>query len=272
MKFTFDSRIDSSGQFKLVAMVAAAGAIAAAGTARAAVVSFLAPVRLAADGSNVVAGGTVLAAVNYGTSATTTPVTFKGITFTPAAPASLNGPVATTLTATQVGRAGGYAASDAVYPLVYENANTGADFTNAFVTLAGLTVGQQYRVQLIFSAGGADTHNRFTSISSGSASPLIEYGAFNSSNSPGVTTAGFGGPFIPVNGYSTATDNPAGAQLLVGTFTADGATQVFNTQNAQPGNRPSIAGYVVQSVPEPASLGGIAVAGMALLARRRRGV
>lgn len=121
-----------------------------------------------------------------------------------------------------------------------------SDLTGETVTMNNLTIGQQYRIQVLLVDGRGGQNGR--------------YGVFDS-----YTTGVYG------NGTTNVT---WGDSLLVtGTFTADNTSQSFylDTKN---GNGSSaggqINGVLLHAIPEPSSTALLGLAGVAMLIRRKR--
>lgn len=230
---------------------AAAGVVTLlGGRAGAAPVSFASPVVLADDGSNLSNTGTRLTAVNFstnpvrsGTFSATNPdpnptinsIPFTGIT----ASGGTNTFFTTNAANTDTARNSGRPSTAAIYPLIYDAAISVDNNTAFNLNLQGLTVGQQYRVQMVLSA--LDANRTLTMTSGGSTSPTISYGT---TNGPAMESA---------------------------TFTADATTQQFVLSGLGTGNRTELSGFTLYAVPEPGSLALAGVGAVSLLGRRRRG-
>lgn len=121
------------------------------------------------------------------------------------------------------------------------------------VTMAGLTIGQQYQIQAwsnISIAGSTDSDPNIVTLDSGAQ-----------------------------NMQSNTTDTAGGlGQYLLGTFTADSSMQVFTlsaisgTVGIGPYSRawPALNAFQVRAVPEPSSIVLLAGGALSLLHRRRR--
>lgn len=238
--------------------IAAAAALACfagvAGVGRAAMTSFTSAV-LASDGSNLDNKGTILQAINFTLTTQPTPTpspTINGIAFTafnvPGTASSYSG-TNFTLGSSPSGtiirddnRTSGLTSAAAVYPLIYNAAVSAATTpTSLVLTLTGLTVGQQYEAQLVFSSDQA----RSLSVSDDAASTAT----------PGTTgTVAYG--------------TTGGPKVITGLFTADATSQAFDLTAVS--SRVQFSGFTLQAVPEPGSLAVASVAAVGLLARRRR--
>jgi len=120
---------------------------------------------------------------------------------------------------------------------------------NIFVTLSGLTPGQQYRLQWW-------TNN--------SSNILSNFGETFSN------TTATAGNTVTLDANTTNTVGGVG-QYAIGTFTASGTTQGFSLAETSGGFNPLINALQVRAVPEPTvSLLGVAVAAGGWLASRRR--
>jgi hypothetical protein len=227
-----------------------------AGTANAAVTTF-SSAALAADGSNLDnLGGAILNAVNFDAAADgPRSPTVNGVAFTGAAWTggnnytftgsnySLNGPNSSGLDRHRGGNGTVILSTDAVFPLT----DSSAFGQGLILTLNNLTEGQSYEVQMIFN--------------------------FDSQRSVTVADA-LGGNSTNVTYGANTTGKP---EILTGTFTADATgTQVYNLGIATlPANDAylDLSAFTLQTAspaPEPASLGILALGGLALIARRRR--
>lgn len=109
--------------------------------------------------------------------------------------------------------------------------------------LAGLTPGQQYALLLLTSDDR----------SAGNQARTVEFQD---------TTDGSGSNSEP---YTQGT-----SPYTIGTFVADDTTQYFREVSVPGGGDVTIQGYTLSTVPEPASGALVVVAGLAVLARRRR--
>jgi MYXO-CTERM domain-containing protein len=239
-----------------------AAAMAFASGAHAANVTYT-TANFAGDGSNasiLANNGTVVSAVNFstdpvrnGTFSATNPdpnVTVNGIAFT-AAPGTASGGL--TGSFYSVNSAGldndrdsnvSYATAPMLDGLVYDVIRTGSNGTGMVFNLTNLTIGQPYQVQFIFSASDGARRLYLTSQADADlagATNILTYGTTN------------------------------GAGLLTGTFTADAATQTFNFWNTNTGSqRVSVAGFVLQTVPEPGVTALGLLGALPMLRRRRR--
>jgi hypothetical protein len=225
-------------------------AIALASSASAATVVWN-TVQQVTGASNVIANTTGLA-VAYGTGG----ATVNGVTF---AQGSLAGNTQNGITISLTGfdnidptsystngTGGSPSATNSRVPSGMADLLKGGAYTNAAtpasVTLSGLTVGKEYTVQFFVAdyrnedLGWGASYNRNETITSGNTSGALNY-----------------------------LNNPTGpASFVVGTFTADAATQVFDFTANQ-----SAQINAINVIPEPSAalLGGLGL--LALLRRRR---
>lgn len=251
-------------------IVAVIGLLSTSAVLRAATITWFAPKNITGT-SDVLTSGTLFQAVNFGTTGATT---VNGVTF---APLSV-GTGTTSITSgnvTLVGTGTQFAGRElrqatfttgsspfSTLPVAYQdlvrsfifsqNGSTITPSATITFTLSNLTIGQQYDVQYWVndSRGTQDTAQRQVQLTTGtSTSQLL------SVNTSG-TTGGLG-------------------QWVLGTFIADGSTQVFTASGVSSGTTgPSVYATAMQVrvVPEPSTFG-LAACGAALCAfliRRRR--
>jgi PEP-CTERM motif len=216
--------------------------------------------------SDVSTVGTTYAAVNFGDTgapaATVGGVTFQPLTVSGFNTSSItNGTVTLAETTTVIhgnngpagSNTGAFAAmADADYKtLLSSEINSVAIFTLRLTT-SGLSVGQPYQVQL-----------------------WCNYSSTANTNKVEIT----GGPMLDDN----TTDAVGGlGQYVIGTFVADGPTQIIDMNGVQgtvfedtefgPITLPLINAFRIAAVPEPGTLGLVVFGAAGLLLRRRRGV
>lgn len=245
---------------KTLLTLCAAAAVLTSG-AHAATVTYTAA-NFAADGSNasiLANNGTVVSAVNFstdpvrnGTFSATNPdpnVTINGIAFTPAPGTAAGGLTGSFYSVNSAGLDNdrdsnvSYATAPMLDGLVYDVIRTNGNGVGMVFNLTNLVIGQPYQVQFIFSASDGARRLYLTSQADADlagANNILAYG----------TTGGAG--------------------LLTGTFTADSATQTFNFWNTNTGSqRVSVAGFVLQTVPEPGTAA-LGLLGVLPMFRRRR--
>lgn len=243
----------------LLTICAAAAALTAG--AHAASVSYT-TANFAGDGSNtsiLAKTGTVVTAINFstdpvrsGTYSATNPdpnVTINGIAFTGAPGTAAGGLTGSFYSVNSAGLDNdrdsnvSYATAPMLDGLVYDVIRTSGNGVGMVFNLTNLTIGQAYQVQFIFSASDAARRLYLTSQADADlagATNILSYGTTN------------------------------GAGLLTGTFTADATTQAFNFWNTNTGSqRVSVAGFVLQAVPEPGSAV-LGLLGILPMFRRRR--
>jgi hypothetical protein len=244
------------------------GAMASA-DANAAVTSYSSAV-LVDSGANLLnpaatPGHSLISAVNFTIASQSTPVrnpTVNGIAFTPfdippsgSQLASYSG-TDWTLTSNSANvlihdgnRVSGRPSTADIYPLIYNAVVSPVAVSNqSFMTLQlqNLTIGQPYRLQLVFSS---DQASRGVTVTDTTASA-------------GTSTPGTTGNIS----YGTT----EGPKVITGLFTADATTQSVNIIATTSGTRVQFSGFTVAAVPEPASAGALGAAGAALVLRRRR--
>ncbi len=225
-----------------LSLIALAAGLVACPSLPAASVIFSAPVTLADDGNNVNNAGTILTAVNFVSSVTQTNptwrVTLNDIAFVPVAQAAnANRTYFTTNSASvwDTDRGSGRPSSAAIYPLIYNAAITSSDSTPFNLTLRNLTIGTAYRMQFILSSNNSDSTDR----------SLFIY-------TPTLDTS-----------YTVYYGVLSGPQILTANFVADSTTQIF-TLNGDSNGRPSLSGFVLAAVPEPATFALLGLAAVAL--------
>ena len=116
-------------------------------------------------------------------------------------------------------------------------ANTSVD-----MTLTGLAIGQQYRIQFFASQNAIVLNPGFGPVD------------FQD------TSGGSASPALSIN---------KGEQYVVGTFTADGTSQVIRV-NPSLNSGPLVSAFVIGQVPEPSSAALLGLGGLALILRRHR--
>lgn len=206
---------------------------------------------LANDGSNLDNLGTLVTAVNFSSNPVRTgpfsssnpdpAVTLNGIGFTPTPWNGSNPFFSTNASVADSNRASGVPSNEPIYGLVYD-ATVKTGTRELDLALIGLTVGDDYRLQMIFSSDG----NRAVDVTSdGVTSALLSYGS------------------------------PSGPGLVTASFTASSSTQSFVTFLGVGGaGAPQLSGFVLHNtavaVPEPSSTALLGLGGIALMLRRRR--
>jgi len=260
-----------------VAMCGAVLMLAGAGISNAATITWQAPTTIVGD-SDVDTTGTLVRALNFNhTNLDATEVggessTVNGVTFADVSPtatvswSSGAGAGDITLTVTSGGTLGGaydgfnnaaapYAGLSNSYKSLLTSAVFKSPGTNvtANYTLQGLTAGTPYIVQFWLN----DSRSNF-----GGTPGVLPWLATN------TFTAGNVSGEVDVN----ATDVGGGVgQYLIGTFTADAATQVISVASTGSNTRGiQLNGYQLREVPEPATLGLLALGGL-MIAFRGRG-
>lgn len=216
--------------------------------------------------TDISTAGTLVRALNFGeaTNRTINTVTFVGYTATYPGGTGSYDPVAGTGTIIGSASFTGYGT-----PVDHANAALDASYGSALAsgryvngagsigtqTLTGLTIGQQYLIQIWFN------DVRTTVAGDVINSVLIDSGA----STPSVTLQS------DDDGLDGAGGRGALAQFTIGTFTASATTQVFRVDE---NSTTSVAGATmnmlqIRAIPEPSSmwLGGLGV--LALMRRRR---
>lgn len=200
--------------------------------------------------------GSVVSAVNY-TNAGGTGPTINGIAFTNVSATTglySRGPIQIT-DSTANWSAATAPPLDAFDALFDGRANTSTN-TGGFtigVELSGLTIGQEYTIQLL-SGDAALKHT--TSFYSGTSSSAVgnadKAEQLINQQAIGATTSNLGG-------------------IFTATFTSDDGSAYFTLERSGPDNVPVLGGYVLTTaVPEPSSAALIGLGGVALILRRRK--
>ncbi|MHB1158040.1 MAG: PEP-CTERM sorting domain-containing protein [Phycisphaerales bacterium] len=252
-----------------VAMCGAVLMLAGAGVSNAATITWQTPTTIAGD-TDVDTTGTLVRALNFNLAPQENP-TVNGVTFTgvsPTATASWSsgaGAGDITLAVTSGGTWGGdydgFGGPGTVNPYFslsadYKTLLTSAVFKHvagltANYTLNGLTPGTPYLVQFWMNDSRANFGNP-------PVNPWTLTSTFTAGNTSGA---------VDVN----ATDVGGGVgQYLIGTFTADAATQVISVTGSNDTRGTLLNGYQLREVPEPATLGLLAVGSMLIAVRGRR--
>jgi hypothetical protein len=218
----------------------------------AATISWTAPFTVQNE-SSIRSGGTVHFAADFNTAAGfgAGPVVINGIPFTQVGAAGIPGRLTHTFDqGPNFGAAAfpGGTGNTGLNNLLNSHSWDAGDPVAATVTLEGLSVGRPYQIQVI---GAVDTR------------ACCSMRTYEPDNGAGV--------------FNTGTTIQRGlVQSIVGSFTADAATQSFQWRslgNTAGNNDPSMSGLVVRLIPEPGSML-LAVAGLGFVGvtARRRGL
>ena len=205
--------------------------------------------------------GSVVYAFNFdpnSTSATVGSITFSGIN--PFSQSSTD----FTLTGGGFDQTGG--GNDPLNPGFDTNLSAGLQALNAFgvyggptVTFNGLTVGQQYSLQLIIDSNSHDDRTQAFNDSTNGSAPF-----------PTSATVTAGGNQNPAN--ATFAHGPYDPAYITDTFTATGTSETINGLIGG-GTGAHVSGFVLETVtvPEPSTwaMMGLSFAGLALFLRKR---
>jgi len=250
---------------KLLLPTVAAGILGSPSLLSAATITFQSSVDLFADGNVetfVNTTGTLAVAANAGTDLTSSPtvngVTFVGGNNTQAVVGAGGETISFNSTGNNTGAFGDgeFSGITPIFDLL-----TGGVFGTTSVELSGLTIGQDYLIQIFTNDARASRDNNFITgfgDGTGSTTPVAFSDLSNVDPDPNVGGSG---------------------DSIIGTFTADSTTlsiNVFGT-NAGPGgtftaanSEAQINGIQLRAVPEPSSALLLGIGSFALLLRRRK--
>jgi len=221
--------------------------------------------------ADVSTAGTTVYAYNLGASGVAS-TTVNGVTFLPFVFPAANSFIDTATTGSVTFRetpgaltsfsnlgtvTGSYSGLSSAYKALLDYGGSATLLPTISGTLGGLTNGQQYQIQLWAS------------------NAALTPGAFGTTMDATVVDATTNSVTLDTN-----TTNTAGGlgQYVIGTFTANGTTQVFTLDGSPTGGdfskSPLINGFQVRAVPEPTTcvmaLAGLACGGVSMWRRRMR--
>ncbi|MBT7959782.1 MAG: PEP-CTERM sorting domain-containing protein [Akkermansiaceae bacterium] len=197
--------------------------------------------------TSVLNNGSAVSAINYAGTAQTV----NGVSF-----ASGGGETSTWWTGY-----GGNSTGDAGLDNILNNHQTSYGSpthpTEFEMSLTGLSIGQQYQIQLI------GIHDLRSATSTRT---------YTLPDQTGVTPAYTGPQLARGAGGNDGGGSGSAAGTVVGTFTAGAVTEVIWITNtvAPGGNDPGLSGYALRAIPEPSSAALLGLGGLALILRRRK--
>lgn len=182
--------------------------------------------------ANISTTGTLLEAANFGGSTVeANGVTFEGVTSWPTDPYPLSNLAGINYSSTSA--ASGFPVTGGGIDTIFSS--VGLTGTLNPLTLTGLESGKDYVVQIFLYFGGGAGSRTLTVNDGAGSSTVVTYNEAN---------------------------------VITGTFTADGTTQAMNWQESTGSNLTN--GYQLRVVPEPGSLALLGLGGLLVASRRRR--